>query len=128
MNKTCEQEIRFHLFKILSQESNLTQRDMAKKMGISLGKANYCISELAKKGFIKINRLKVSKNKIRYFYMLTPRGVEEKARLTLSFLNRKISEFEEIKRQIKELTQEVEENKTINFSETETRYVMRRIP
>ena len=110
MNNPYEQEIRYNLIKILSQETNLTQRDMARKMGISLGKVNYCISELAKKGFIKIDRFKVSKNKMRYLYILTPKGVEERARLTLSFLKRKISEYDEIKRQIRELEKEVEEN------------------
>jgi len=128
MNNSYEQEIRYNLIKILSQETNLTQRDMAKKMGISLGKANYCISELAKKGFIKINRFKVSNNKIRYFYILTPRGVEEKARLTLSFLKRKVSEYEEMKHQIRKLALEVEENRLTGILETETLDVMQRIP
>ncbi|NQT55748.1 MAG: MarR family EPS-associated transcriptional regulator [Desulfobacteraceae bacterium] len=128
MNNPYEQEIRYNLIKILSQETNLTQRDMAKKMGISLGKANYCISELAKKGFIKINRFKVSNNKIRYFYILTPRGVEEKARLTLSFLKRKVSEYEEMKHQIRKLALEVEENRLTGILETETLDVMQRIP
>jgi len=128
MNNPYEQEIRYNLIKILSQETNLTQRDMAKKMGISLGKANYCISELAKKGFIKINRFKVSNNKIRYFYILTPRGVEEKARLTLSFLKRKVSEYEEMKHQIRKLALEVEENRLTGSLETETLDVMQRIP
>ena len=96
MNKTYEEEIRYRLLKILSKAPNLTQREMAKKMGISLGKVNYCLSELAKKGFIKINRFKYSRNKIRYIYILTPRGLEEKSGLTISFLKRKILEYEEI--------------------------------
>ena len=108
MNAT-EQEIRYRLLKILSQESKLTQREMAKKMGISLGKVNYCLSELAKKGLIKINRFKSAKNKIPYTYVLTPHGIEEKARLTVSFLRRKTREYEEIKRQIRELSAEIEE-------------------
>ncbi len=128
MNNTYEQEIRYNLIKILSQETNLTQRDMAKKIGISLGKVNYCVSELAKKGFIEINRFKVSKNKIRYFYILTPRGVEEKSRLTLSFLKRKVSEYEEIKHQIRKLALEVEENNLPDNLETETLDVMQKIP
>ena len=65
--------------RILSQESNLTQRDMARRAGISLGKVNYCLSELAKKGLIKVIRFKSAKNKIPYTYMLTPGGLEEKA-------------------------------------------------
>ena len=107
MNIGYEQEIRYRLLKVLSQDSNLTQRDMAKCMGISLGKVNYCLSELAKKGHIKVNRFKSAKNKIPYSYILTPRGLEEKARLTVTFLKSKLSEYEAIKRQIKELASEV---------------------
>jgi EPS-associated MarR family transcriptional regulator len=111
MNNRYEQEIRYRLLKVLSQDSNLSQRDMAKRMGISLGKVNYCLSELAKKGLIKVNRFKSAKNKIPYTYMLTPIGLEEKAKLTVTFLKRKLSEYEEIKRQIKELAGEVGEDR-----------------
>lgn len=111
MNNRYEQEIRYRLLKVLSQDSNLSQRDMAKRMGISLGKVNYCISELAKKGLIKVNRFKSAKNKIPYTYMLTPSGLEEKGKLTVTFLKRKLSEYEEIKRQIKELAGEVGEDR-----------------
>jgi len=109
MNYPYEQEIWYRLLKLLSRESNLTQRNMAKRMGISLGKVNYCVSELAKRGFIKINRFKDSSNKISYIYLLTPRGLEEKASLTLAFLRRKTLEYEETKRQIRELSAELEE-------------------
>jgi EPS-associated MarR family transcriptional regulator len=111
MNNRYEQEIRYRLLKVLSQDSNLSQRDMAKRMGISLGKVNYCLSELAKKGLIKVNRFKSAKNKIPYTYMLTPIGLEEKAKLTVTFLKRKLSEYEEIKRQIRELAGEVGEDR-----------------
>ncbi|MBW2034273.1 MAG: MarR family EPS-associated transcriptional regulator [Deltaproteobacteria bacterium] len=119
MNNPYEQEIRYRLLKMLIQESNLTQRDMAKKMGISLGKVNYALSELAKTGLIKVIRFKSARNKIPYTYMLTPRGLEEKARLTVNFLRRKISEYEEIKRQISELSMEVDQEELINTSEAE---------
>ena len=119
MNNTYEQEIRYRLLKMLIQESNLTQRDMAKKMSISLGKVNYALSELAKKGLIKVIRFKSARNKIPYTYMLTPRGLEEKARLTVNFLRRKLSEYEEIKHQISELSLEVDQEELINISEAE---------
>ncbi len=83
---------------------------MAKKMGISVGKINFCISELAKKGLIKVKRFKSAKNKVPYSYRLTSRGIEEKGRITVRFLKRKMSEYEEIKRQIEALTEEVEKN------------------
>ena len=103
-----EQGIYYRLLKMLSKEPNVTQRNMAKRMGISLGKMNYCITELAAKGWIKIIRFKSAKNKIPYTYLLTSKGLEEKAKMTLSFLKKKLSEYEEIKKQIRELHYEVE--------------------
>ena len=119
MNNPFEHEIRYRLLKILSQQSSLTQRDMAKQMGISLGKVNYCLSELAKRGLIKVHRFKSAKNKIPFTYMLTPHGLEEKARLTANFLRRKMAEYEEIRRQIAELSREVQENRQNGFSPDE---------
>jgi hypothetical protein len=93
-------------------------------MGISLGKVNYCVSELASKGWIKITRFKSAKKKIPYTYppasperagsrwragVLTPKGLEEKGQLTLRFLKRKLSEYDEIKKQIRELHCEAQE-------------------
>ena len=109
MNASYDQEIRYRLLRILSSEGELTQRRMAREIGISLGKVNYCLSELTRQGFLKIHRFRASMNKIHYIYLLTPRGLEEKARLTVDFLRRKMREHEEIKRQIKELAREVED-------------------
>jgi len=117
---SVEQEIRYRLLKILSQESNLSQREMAKKMGISLGKVNYCLSELAKKGLIKVHRFKSARNKIPYTYILTPRGLEEKAVLTVRFLRRKIAEYEEIKSQIRELARDIEAEELTDITRAET--------
>jgi len=128
MNHPYEQEIWYRLLKLLSRESNLTQRNMAKRMGISLGKVNYCVSELAKRGFIKMNRFKDSSNKIRYIYLLTPRGLEEKASLTLAFLRRKTLEYEETKRQIRELSAELEEENLVDISEGKSFGVLKAIP
>ena len=86
----------------------MTQRDLSAEMGISLGKINFCLSELTRKGLIKINRFKGSKNKTNYLYKLTPYGLEEKARVTVSFLRQKQREYEAIKRQIEELEKEAE--------------------
>jgi len=119
MNHAYEQEIRYRLLNLLADEPQLRQLDMAKRMGISVGKVNFCISELAKKGLIKVNRFKSAKNKLPYSYMLTPRGIEEKGRITVRFLKRKIEEYEEIKRQIGTLSEEVEENGLQSLAETE---------
>jgi EPS-associated MarR family transcriptional regulator len=128
MNNHYEQEIRLRLLKILSMEPNLSQRDMADRVGISVGKVNYCLSELAKRGLIKIIRFKSAKNKIPYTYILTPRGLQEKARLTVRFLKQKLVEYEQIKRQIRQLAREVEQE-NININEdVETMSLFSRIP
>ena len=115
MNHLYEQEIHYKLLTLLASEENLSQREMAGRMGISLGKTNYVLTELANKGIIKIKRFKSAPNKIPYSYILTPQGLEEKAKITLNFLKRKLSEYEEIKRQIKEIVKEVERDKNIDF-------------
>ena len=119
MNKPFEQEIHYRLLKVLSRDTDFTQREMAREMGISLGKVNFCLSELAKKGFVKVNRFKGSNNKLKYIYMLTPGGLEEKARITMSFLRRKTREYEEIKRQIRHLAREVEDENLADFTFTD---------
>ena len=108
MNTVNDQEISYRLFKILNGNPRLTQRKMAGEIGISLGKFNYCLTELVKKGFVKMDRFRSSANKAAYMYILTPRGLEEKARVTTRFLHRKLAEFEEIKKQIEELAEEIE--------------------
>ena len=121
MNHNYEQEIHYRLMNLLADEPQLRQLDMARKMGISVGKVNFCISELAKKGLIKVKRFKSAKSKVPYTYMLTPRGIEEKGKITVRFLKRKMTEYEEIKRQIEVLTEEVKENGLQNLVESEIR-------
>ena len=128
MNRVHQQEIRYFLLKILAKDSHLTQREIAEKMGMSLGKVNYCVSELTKKGLIKIKSFRDSRNKIRYAYLLTPRGVEEKARLTLSFLRRKIVEYEKMRGEIDELALEVEKLKLEGASRSRTSDLMEGLP
>ena len=83
--------------------------EVAEEMGLSLGKFNYCLKELVKKGSVKIERFKTSDNKAGYMYILTPHGLEQKARITASFLRRKMQEYEEIKQQIEELNGELDQ-------------------
>lgn len=116
MNNIPEQEVNYNILKLLSAEPNLSQRAISGRMGISLGKTNYVLSELAEKGIIKIKRFKSAPNKIPYTYMLTPHGLEEKARITLKFLKRKLSEYEEIKYQIKEITKEAKKDKACTLT------------
>tara|TARA_B100000767_G_C19655257_1_gene488573 strand:+ start:412 stop:732 length:321 start_codon:yes stop_codon:yes gene_type:complete len=85
----------------IDQKSNITQREIAKDIGISLGKINFLILELKKKGLIKIKNFKESKNKMRYAYIITPQGISEKIKLTLSFMKRKMKEYDYLKAELK---------------------------
>jgi len=186
MNNLYEQEKRYKILKLLSIQANLSQREMAKRTGISLGKTNYVLTELANKDIIKIKRFKSAPSKIPYSYMLTPahwsswhrspehkmpeglialsnrpsrfgkkpkssrpwrlcgsisfltknkknltskppysymltpHGLEEKTKITLKFLKKKLNECEEIKHQIREITKEVEKDESIGFTDTAT--------
>jgi len=97
------QQSKYHLLRSLEKDSNLTQRQLSKELGISLGKVNYCLQGLIQKGLIKINNYKNSKQKIQYIYLLTPKGIEEKSRLTLKFLKVKTKEYELLKKEVEML-------------------------
>jgi len=103
-----------HLDLILKLESNpeYTQRELSQEMGVSLGKINYCMKKLTEKGWIKLTNFRHSSNKLSYMYLLTPQGIEQKARLTSSFLKTKIEEFEILKDEISKLKLDVEKMAT----------------
>ena len=94
-------ELRYKLLKTLEQNPDVSQRDLARALGISLGKVNYCIKALIEKGLIKAANFKNSRQKAAYMYYLTPAGVEEKARVTVQFLRQKLDEVEQLKQEIK---------------------------
>jgi len=96
----------YRLLKILANDPGLSQRDLAKRLGVSLGKVNFCLNALVGKGSLKINNFRTSENKLAYAYLLTPRGLEEKARITLAFLQRKVQEYEKLRHEIEELRKE----------------------
>jgi EPS-associated MarR family transcriptional regulator len=102
-------DIRHKIFRIIEENPEINQRMLADMLGISLGKTNYCIQALIEKGWLKVNNFKNSNNKLAYVYLLTPIGIEEKALLTVRYLKRKIGEYEELKREIDELSKEVGE-------------------
>ncbi len=108
MNATRD-EVYFRAMRLIHANSNLTQRDMARDLGVSLGKANYCLKALIEKGFVKAGNFRRSDNKLAYVYLLTPAGIEEKARVTAAFLRRKIDEFESLRNEIELLRCEVQE-------------------
>jgi|TARA_A100001011_G_scaffold388418_1_gene467992 EPS-associated MarR family transcriptional regulator len=77
-----------------------TQRTLSKELGYSLGKINYCLSALKVKGLIKVKNFQKNKTKLNYFYLLTPKGVKEKTSLTISFMKRKMAEYDELKKEL----------------------------
>ena len=89
------------LRKVLKKPSS-SQRELASELGISLGKINFILKELKKKGLIKINNFKKNKNKVGYLYVLTPKGIAEKSRLTINFMKIKMQEYDELKKEIEE--------------------------
>ena len=93
---------------LLQDNPTLSQRDMAKALGISFGGVNYCLTALIDKGLVKINNFSQNQNKFSYVYLLTPHGIAEKAALTSSFLQRKMDEYEALKTEIAALTLEVD--------------------
>jgi EPS-associated MarR family transcriptional regulator len=101
-------EVRYKLMRLLETNPGMSQRDAARELGISLGRLNYCVQALIRKGWVKATRFKNSRNKAAYMYLLTPRGIEEKASLTLAFLQVKTREYETLRAEIEQIRQEVE--------------------
>ena len=101
-------ETHLRLLRLIETNPELSQRELAQELGISVGKINYCMSALLARGWIKARNFKNSRNKLAYAYLITPHGVEEKAALTLRFLRRKLDEYEQLHREIAELRAEAE--------------------
>jgi len=90
----------FELLRKLNKHPKATQRELAKSLGFSLGKLNYCLKALKSKGLIKIKNFEKNPNKFNYFYILTPKGISEKTKLTLNFMKRKMREYDELKKEV----------------------------
>tara|TARA_B100001123_G_C14841813_1_gene840417 strand:- start:253 stop:552 length:300 start_codon:yes stop_codon:yes gene_type:complete len=91
----------FNILRKINNKPNASQRQMAKELGLSLGKLNYCLRALINKGLIKINNFRTNENKIGYVYILTPKGISTKTKLTLNFMKRKMKEYDELKKEIR---------------------------
>lgn len=100
---------RYGLLKMLEGDPGLSQRDLAKRLGISLGKVNFCLNALIEKGSLKVSNFRNSNNKLSYAYLLTPHGVEEKAKITVRFLKHKVQEYERLRTEIADLEREARE-------------------
>src|SRR6185503_13574553 len=94
------------LMRLLRSKPELSQRELATSLGMSLGKANYCLRALIRKGFVKVENYRNSNNKLAYFYLLTPSGIAAKAELTREFLEIKMREYEELREEIERLKRE----------------------
>ena len=101
-------EVHLRILKYINSNPQISQRQLAKELGVSVGKINYCVQALVSKGQVKVGNFKRSSDKIGYLYLLTPKGIEEKTRLTASFLKRKIAEHEKITQEIKQLKRDVQ--------------------
>ena len=102
-------EYRYKILKRLETDPEISQRELAKELGISLGKVNYCLQALIEKGWVKANNFRNNQNKKAYIYFLTPRGVEEKSRVTVQFLKFKVAEYEALKGEVENLQREAEQ-------------------
>jgi EPS-associated MarR family transcriptional regulator len=103
-----KEEVRLRLMKTISEaEKKLTQRELAKRVGISLGKTNYWVTEMVNEGLVKFERFKNAGSKSAYTYVLTPKGIEEKFRLLIHFMSRKLREYDILRREIEDLNQEI---------------------
>ena len=103
-----ETETRYKLMRLLEANPGMSQREAARTLGVSLGKVNYCLRALMQRGWIKATNFKNSQNKSAYMYLLTPRGVEQKANLTVQFLKRKMLEYETLRVEIEQMRLEAD--------------------
>lgn len=92
----------FNVLRKIQQRPKSTQRELAKELGFSLGKLNYCLNALKNKGLVKITNFRNNKNKINYIYILTPNGIAEKTKLTLNFMKIKMKEYDELRKEVEE--------------------------
>ena len=101
------QETHLKVLRHLEKNPNVTQRELAEKLGVSLGKTNYCMKALIQKGLVKAKNFKNSDKKRAYLYILTPKGIDAKARISVRFLQRKIEEYEALSLEIEQLKSEL---------------------
>ncbi len=107
------EEIRYKILKLLAENPDISQRELAVSLGISLGKTNFCLQALKQKGWVKVKNFKNNPDKRRYFYFLTPKGIEEKTKVTARFLKRKLTEYEMLEREIARLRKEVSNQESL---------------
>lgn len=102
-------ETRYKILKLIAANPQMSQREIAKELGISLGKANYCLKALIEKGILKASNFRNSQNKFAYLYKLTPKGIEEKVNITAEFLKIKMEQYEMLRHEIEQLRTEADQ-------------------
>lgn len=95
-----EKQLYLEILRKIKNKPQVSQRELAKELNFSLGKLNYCIKSLKDKGLIKFNNFNKNPNKLNYAYILTPKGIAEKTKLTIAFMKRKMAEYDELKKEI----------------------------
>ena len=100
--KQADNQTNLNLLRLINKNPDASQRKLAIELGFSLGKLNYCLRALKTKGLIKMKNFGKNPNKINYIYVLTPRGITEKTKLTLNFMKRKMKEYDELKKEIRD--------------------------
>ena len=93
---------KFNVLRKVNSNPNISQRELAFQLNLSLGKVNYCLRSLKSKGLVKIKNFKKSENKLRYAYILTPKGIAEKTKITINLMKKKMKEYDELKSEIEE--------------------------
>ena len=91
----------FEVLRKINNRPNSTQRELAKELGFSLGKLNYCLKALKNKGLVKIENFTKNPNKLNYIYVLTPKGISKKTKLTINFMKKKMEEYDDLKKELK---------------------------
>jgi EPS-associated MarR family transcriptional regulator len=105
-----DEQTRYRLLKLLETNPELSQRQLADELGVSVGKVNFCLRALLDRGLVKVQNFRNSNNKLAYAYYLTPKGAREKIRTTAGFLKRKLAEYQAMEKEIEELKREVRTN------------------
>jgi EPS-associated MarR family transcriptional regulator len=107
MTKSVSEDVQFRVLWLLETQPNMSQREIAAELALSVGGINYCLKALVQKGQVKVRNFRRSNNKLGYAYILTPSGLEKKSRMTASFLRRKLAEYERLKQEIEALERDL---------------------
>jgi EPS-associated MarR family transcriptional regulator len=102
-----DDDARYRIMRLIEARPDISQRQLARELGISLGGVNYCLNALIERGLVTMDRFRASENKLAYAYALTPRGISEKTRLTRGFLERKMAEYERLREEIESVREEL---------------------